>query len=149
MPFSRERILQQVSGVTLTRRCRETQMSELCSAAAVSPFSINHSQWATQPPRTSIAKEQPRLASSDCLMSSHTLTLQPQQRPYPNHTNFPFFPANPPQNYSNRRQEIAHRVCWFRFSKSHLGLGFMPAGVNVTCEMMWTMWNNCTESGVH
>lgn len=80
-------------------------------------------------PGRGIAREQPQLAPSDCLTSSHTLTLQPQQRPYPNHTNFPFLPA---QNYSTRRQGITHIVCWFRF--------FQKATLAwVSCLLGW-MW---------
>lgn len=115
-------------------RCLSSNLLLSCHSAPTTYFKL-----ASLPGRT-ITTQQPQFAPSDCLMSSHTLTLQPQQRPYPNHTNFPLLPTNPPQIYSARRQEIT--VCWFRFSKSQLRLGFMPAGVNV-------IWNNCIQSDVH
>lgn len=76
---------------------RDTDVWALLPSSHSAPATYN--KPASLPGRN-ITREQPQLASSDCLMSSHILTPEPQQRPYPNHTNFPFLQTNPPQNCS-------------------------------------------------
>lgn len=57
-------------------------------------------------------REKPQLAPSDSLMSSHVLTLQPQQAPHPNYTNFPFLATNLPQNCTAECQETTHTLSY-------------------------------------
>lgn len=91
-------------------------------------------------PGRAIATQQPQFAPSDCLRSSHTLTLQPQQRPYPNRTNFPFLPSNPPQKCSARRQEITHIV-------QCVDSGFPKAGSGwISCLLGWTWYETTAYS---
>ncbi len=110
---------------------RDTDVWALPLSSHSAPTTYN--KPASRPGRN-IAREQPQLASSDCLMSSHTLSPEPQQRPYPNHTNFPVLPSNPPQNYSITDAKKSHVQC--------VDSGF-PTLAWVSCLLGW-MWYEIT-----